>query len=154
MKVLTMMTLMMCFFSMYSFSQNKLVGKKFTTTFETGIGEKVQMVFEVDSANIEKIKKTEMFKSRFGSLGSGGVEIFLASITSNANFYARNGLKNKTSYTPISGSSYIYSNEGKVTVVFPLKGQNGYGNFVLLQSFYIIEWKEGKEDKFYFLSDN
>jgi hypothetical protein len=35
-----------------------------------------------------------------------------------------------------------------------MKGQNGYGNFSMSQAFYVLEWVDGKEKKFNFVSSN
>lgn len=162
-----MMTLMMCFVSLMSFGQN-LKNGVFMTTFETGVGEKVPMEFNIDSVDILEIQETQLYKNwdstTFSNPANAGyierwkslkhIEIFLMSTTNMASFYAKYELKNKNSYTPINGTSSIYCKDGKITVVFPMKGQNGYGNFIMSKAFYVIEWVDGKEKTFNFISSN
>ena len=54
-------TLMMCSITMFSFGQS-LKNDVFYTTFETGVGEKINMEFNVDLIAINKIQETEIFK--------------------------------------------------------------------------------------------
>jgi hypothetical protein len=162
-----MMTLIMCLMTMVSFGQS-LKNNVFYITFETGVGEKIDMEFNVDSVSILKIQETENFKNwvttTFSNPENAGyiekwkylshIEMFLMGITNMASFYAKFELKNRSSYTPINGTSFIRCNDGKITVVFPMKGQNGYGNFIMSQAFYVLEWVDGKEKKFNFISSN
>lgn len=162
-----MMTLMMCLMTMLSFGQS-LKNNVFYTTFETGVGEKINMEFNVDSVSIKKIQETENYKNwvteTFSNPANAGyiekwkslshIEMYLMGTTSMASFYAKFELKNRNSYTPINGTSSIRCNDGKITVVFPMKGQNGYGNFIMSKAFYVLEWVDGKEKEFNFVSSN
>ena len=162
-----MMTLMMCSMAMFSFGQS-LKNDVFYTTFETGVGEKINMEFNVDLIVINKIQETENYKNwvkeTFSNPANAGfiekwkslshIEMYLMETTSIASFYARLELKNRNSYTPINGKSSIRCNDGKITIVFPMKAQNGYGNFIISQAFYILEWVDGKEKKFNFVSND
>jgi hypothetical protein len=105
---LMMMTLMMCLITMFSFGQN-LKNNVFYTTFETGVGEKINMEFNVDSVSIKKIQETENFKNwvteTFSNTANAGyiekwkslshIEMYLMGITSMASFYAKFELKNR-----------------------------------------------------------
>lgn len=168
---LMMMTLMMCLITMVSFGQEKTNYLKdgiFHTTFESGIGEKIKMDFVIDSVNLVKIQETEIFKNWDSTTFSNPknavyietckslshVEMFLMGKTTMASFYAKFQLKNTNSYTPINGNPIIFCSSGKITIVFPMKAQNGYGNFILSKAFYSLEWVDGKEKSFNFISNN
>ena len=132
------------------------------------MGEEINMKFNVDSVSIKKIQETENYKNwvteTFSNPANAGyikkwkslshIEMYLNHITSNASFLAKYELKNMTSYTPINGTSDIICEDGKITVVFPMKGQNGYGNFIMSQAFYVLEWVDGKEEEDFFVSSN
>jgi hypothetical protein len=148
-----MMTLMMCLVTVVSFGQKDydLKDNVYYITFESGIGEKIPMEFSIDSFSIAEIQKTKIFKSR--GLNSYDVVLFLGRVTSNASSCAENKLKNRSSYTPINGRCYIYCINGSVLIGFHLKGQNGYGNFIIKKLSYHLSWVDDKEREYCFLED-
>jgi len=151
-------TLMMCFISLISFGQN-LKNGIFYTTFQTGVGEEVPMKFHIDSADIVKIKKTKLYKDWDSTTFSDPenaefikkykklthFEIFLMCETDVASYYARFELKNYNSYTPINGTSNIKCESEGITIVFPMKAQNDYGNFIISKAYYTVSWVDGKQ---------
>ncbi len=161
-----MIALMMSFVTM-SYSQS-LKNSVFYTTFQSGVGEKIPMEFSIDSSDVIKIQESEVFKNwdsvTFSNPQNAGyiekwkslshIEMFLMSKTSMSSFYAKFQLKNSNSYTPINGISMIYCKDGKITIVFPMKAQNGYGNYIMSKAFYTVEFVNGKEKEFYFISSN
>lgn len=166
-----MIALIMCLISLIHYGQGKthyLKDDIFYTTFESGVGEKIKMEFNIDSNDIVKIQETELFKNWVNATFSNTenaeyierwksishIEIFLMRTTSMASFYAQFELKNRNSYTPINGTSYIYCKDGEITVMFPMKAQNGYGNFIISKAFYTIEFVDGEEKEFNFVSSN
>lgn len=132
----------------------------FYTVFESGIGEKINMQFDVVDTN--KIIQTEVYqKWKADTAHSSNVftlTYFLSLKTMSADFFAKYSMKNKTSYSPIpntTGSIYVTS-KNELSITFYCQGQNGYGNTIRAQAFYVLSWDEqnNKEKKFNFISTN
>jgi hypothetical protein len=167
MKNLKVVLMFMCLVTMVSVSQN-LKNGVFYTNLLSGVGEKVPMEFTIDSVDIINIQETELYKNwetktfynpenaeyleKWKSLTH--IELFLMSTTTMASIKSQFNLKNSTSYIPINGMSSITFKDGKITVTFPMKGQNGYGNYIVSKAFYIIEWVDGKEKVLNFISSS
>jgi hypothetical protein len=138
----------------------------FYNTLNSGIGEKISMEFSIDSTSIVQIQETEQYKSwinetylstttssiewreRFNEHSS--LELYLMTRTGLASVNAKYKLKNPNSYTPINGDASVRCRDGKITIVFPMKGQNAYGNFIISKAYFTIEWVNGevKEETF------
>jgi hypothetical protein len=158
-----MMALMMCF-TMVSFGQtDKIVNEKFQTVLESGVGEKILFTFTISTANVEKIKNSKCFKMWDSTMfktpanilfaenykDSNRVELYLTMKTHFASISTKHKLKNSASYTPIStgeGMIYVDENGNDITIYFPFKAQNGYGNFIFSKSFYTIKWDGIKKE--------
>ena len=133
----------------------------FYTTFETGIGQKVPMRFNINS--IKKITTSEFYKYWLNSTSKdakflkewkslSNIEKFLMDQTFLASFYARTDLTNKNSYTPLNGESTIEIDDfDQITIMFPLKAQNEYGNFIIYKAYYVFGLVDGKEKNIYYL---
>jgi len=153
-KVVLVLTLV--FASFVSFSQQKedsIKNDVFYTSFKSGAGEKIPVNFAFPKDFLEKLQKSEVYllwKERVLSnpknVDTPTVELYLKICTWTASFYAKLGLKNSTSYTPIANSEgFIYINDkGEVNFSFPYKAQNGYGNMIISKAFYTEKIKDGK----------
>ena len=142
----------------------------FYTTFKSGVGETTPVKFKLGSDFLEKLPKSEIYllweKDTYSNPENSGyveknkdkthIETYLMSCTSMASFYAKLGLKNGSSYTPIAnGEGFIYVNDkGEVNFSFPFKGQNGYGNMLIATAYYTEKIKNGKRDTWHAIGNN
>ena len=142
----------------------------FYTTFKSGVGEVIPVKFKLGSDFLEKLPTTENYilwekdmysnpeNSKAVELNKNKthIETYLSSCTWMASFYAKLGLKNGGSYTPISnGEGFIYVNDkGEVSFSFPFKGQNGYGNMLIATAYYTEKMKNGKRDSWHGIGTN
>ena len=142
----------------------------FYTTFKSGVGETTPIKFKFGNDFLEKLQKSEVYllweKETFSNPENASyiernkdkthIETYLMSGTGMASFYAKLGLKNGTSYTPISNSEgFVYINDkGEVNFSFPFKGQNGYGNMLIATAYYSEKIKNGKRDRWHAIGNN
>jgi hypothetical protein len=156
-----------------AFSQEKenyIKDGVFYTKMKSGVGEQIPVKFKFGSDFEKKILETEVYKIWEKDTYTNPenekyverwkkqthLETYLMSATSMASFYAQLELKNKTSFTPISGSEgFIYVNDkSEVNYSFPFKAQNGAGNMIFAKAFYVESVKDGKKESEHFISTN
>jgi hypothetical protein len=142
----------------------------FYTTLKSGVGEITPVKFKLGSDFLEKLPKSENYilweKDMYSNPENAKavelnkdkthIEAYLSSCTWMASFYAKLGLKNGSSYTPIANSEgFIYVNDkGEVSFSFPFKGQNGYGNMLIATAYYTEKIKNGKRDSWHGIGSN
>ncbi len=169
-KVLVLAMVLLSFVSYGQQKEDYIKDGVFYTNFKSGTGEIVPVKFKISSDFLEKLQKSEVYllweKETFTNPENSEyvekhkdktrVETYLMSCTSMASFYAKFGLKNTSSYTPIPNSEgFVYVNDsGEVSFSFPFKGQNGYGNMLIAKAYYIEKIKNGKRDNTNFISTN
>ena len=137
----------------------------FYTTFESGVGEKIPVKFSLGNDFLTKITQTEVYKiwesgtftdptKKWGN--QTHIETYLTRSTWSSSFYTKLGLKNEDSFSPILNSKgFIYVNDkNEVCFSFPFKAQNGYGNMIFSEAYYIETTKDGKKDVRHFISSN
>ena len=143
---LMMITLIMCFINITSYGQI-LKNNVFCTTFETGIGEKIQMEFQIKPFDLAKIQKTPIYKNWIKQHpNNNNIESFLNDKLQMASLNAKSKLTYKASYSPINGNPRIFCVHGQIEILFPMKAQNSRGNFMLHEVSYTIEWVNDKEE--------
>ena len=169
-KLLVFSMVLVSFVSYGQVKKNYVKDDFFYTTFESGVGETTPVKFKLGSDFLEKLPKSEIYllweKDTYSNPENSGyveknkdkthIETYLMSCTSMASFYAKLGLKNGSSYTPIAnGEGFIYVNDkGEVNFSFPFKGQNGYGNMLIATAYYTEKIKNGKIDTWHAIGNN
>ena len=169
------MVLLLASVAMVSFGQvkeNYIKDGAFYTTFKSGVGEIVPVKFNLGNGGefLTELEKSEIYllweKETYTNPENSAyveknkdkthIETYLMSCTWMASFYAKTGLKNSSSYTPIANSEgFIYINDkGEVCFSFPFKGQNGYGNMLIAEAYYTEKIKNGKRDYSHFIGNN
>jgi hypothetical protein len=168
-----LLVLSMVLVSFVSYGQQKehyIKDDYFYTTFKSGVGEMTPVKFKFGGDFLIKLEKSEAYllweKETYSNPENSGyvekhkdkthIETYLMSSTSMASFYAKFGLKNGSSYTPIPNSEgFVYVNDkGDVNFSFPFKGQNGYGNMLIATAYYTDKIKNGKRENSHFIGTN
>jgi len=171
MKKLLVLTMVLVSFVSYGQQKEDYIKDGFFyTTFKSGVGETIPVKFKFGNDFLEKLPKSEVYllweKDTYSNPENAEyvernknkthIETYLMGGTGMASFYAKFGLKNGTSYTPISNSEgFVYINDkGEVNFSFPFKGQNGYGNMLIATAYYSEKIKNGKRDRWHAISSN
>lgn len=143
---LMMITLILCFINIISYGQI-LKNNVFYTTFESGIGEKIQMEFQIKPFDLAKIQKTPIYINWIiQHPNNNNIKAFLNDKLQMASLKAKSRLRYKASYIPINGNPRIFCVNDEIKILFPMKAQNSSGNFMFHEASYTIKWINNKEE--------
>ena len=160
-KLLVFSMLLVSFVSYGQIKQPKYDGDYLYITLENGVGVDRSLKFSLDKKEYEKIKSSDLYnqwkKTTWSNPEDKGyvtehkgwdeVIMYVESQITMSKFYVGFEIKNKNSLDFIDGSKgMVYlTDDKKISISYPLKASNGYGNSIIGKTIFLVELKDGDE---------